>query len=89
MRMRAPKLAIPDHCHPLVRALFEEMAEQQLSLLDMAERSGINKNTLKDWRTRTVPTISNLDACFHVLGLRLVARYETDDPSRRPMYTRR
>ena len=67
------RLSLPENSHPLVRRLFEEMNHQQLCILDMAERSGINKNTLRDWRTRTVPTVDNLEACFSVLGLKLQA----------------
>lgn len=68
-------LSIPPQAHPLVRRLFAEMNHQQLGVLDLAERSGVNKNTLKDWRTRTVPQVDNLEACLGVLGLRLtVAR---------------
>ena len=67
-------LSIPEHAHPLVKRLFEEMNAQQIGSLDMAERSGMNKNTLKDWRTRVNPTVSNLEACFNVLGLELYVR---------------
>lgn len=65
------KLHIPEKAHPLVRSLFKEMNHQQIGLLDMAERSGVNKNTFKDWRTRTVPTVDNLEACLSVLGCEL------------------
>lgn len=65
------KLDIPERAHPLVRSLFREMNHQQIGLLDMAERSGVNKNTFKDWRTRTVPTVDNLEACLSVLGCEL------------------
>lgn len=68
-------LKIP-RCHPLVRRLFEEMNAQRIGVLDMSERSGVNRNTLRDWRGRTVPTIDNIEACFNVLGLTLtVGRY--------------
>jgi transcriptional regulator with XRE-family HTH domain len=60
----------------LVRRLFEEMNREQLGVLDLAERSGVNKNTLKDWRTRTVPQVDNLEACLGVLGLRLTVARE-------------
>lgn len=66
-------LSIPRNAHPLVRTLFEEMNRQQLGVLDLAERSGVNKNTLRDWRTRTIPTVDNIEACFSVLGFRIVA----------------
>ena len=71
------KLTIPKLAHPLVRDLFGEMNRQQLGVLDLADRSGVNANTLKDWRTRTVPTVDNLEACLAVLGLRLkIARVQ-------------
>ena len=65
------RLTVAERAHPLVKRLVAEMNEQQIGLLDMAERSGVNKNTIKDWRTRTVPTVDNIDACFSVLGLSL------------------
>lgn len=68
------KLKIPDHCHPLVRRLFQEMNKHQIGVLDMSERSGVNKNTLKDWKTRTVPRIDSIEACYNVLGLKLEVR---------------
>lgn len=66
--------AVPMSGHPLVRRLFVEMNAQQVGVLDLSERSGVNKNTFKDWRTRSVPTVDNLDACFNVLGLELAVR---------------
>jgi hypothetical protein len=72
MRWRTPRLSsIPAHVHPLVALLFEEMQNQQIGVLDMAARSGVNKNTLRAWRTKSVPAVSNLDACFTVLGYKL------------------
>lgn len=65
------RLTLPTHAHPLVRRLIEEMNWQRIGVLDMAERTGISKNTIKDWRTRTVPTIEALEACFNVLGMKL------------------
>lgn len=73
-------LSIPRNAHPLVRMLFEEMNRQQLGVLDLAERSGVNKNTLRDWRTRTVPTVDNIEACFGVLGFRIVASRRREEP---------
>lgn len=67
------RLRVPVKAHPLVKRLFEEMNHQQIGVMDMSERSGVNKNTFRDWRTRTVPTIDNLDACFTVLGMKLSA----------------
>ncbi|QIG67446.1 hypothetical protein EVB39_117 [Rhizobium phage RHph_TM3_3_9] len=67
-------LTVPARAHPLVRLLFEKMNHEQIGVLDMAERSGVNKNTLKDWRTRTAPTVDNIEACFNVVGLTLTVK---------------
>lgn len=74
MRFEYRPVSIPEKAHPLVRQLFEEMHRQQCGVLDMAERSGVNKNTLKDWRTRTMPRVADLNACFNVLGLELIVK---------------
>ena len=71
MRKYVRLSSVPDRAHPLVKRLFTEMARQQIGIIDMAERSGVNKNTLKDWRTRTMPRVADLVACFNVLGIRL------------------
>ena len=57
--------------HPLVRNLYEQMHYQRVTDADMAERTGVNVNTMKDWRTRTTPRITDLEACFNVLGMTL------------------
>lgn len=73
------RLTVAKRAHPLVKRLVDEMNRQQIGLLDMSERSGVNKNTLKDWRTRTVPTVDNLNACFTVLGMELSVRHAKND----------
>lgn len=55
--------------HPMVKALYEEMHSQRVTDADMSDRTGINVNTMKDWRTRTIPRITDLEACFNVLGM--------------------
>lgn len=68
---RFRKHMVPSNVHPLVRKLFEDMNREQIGILDMSERSGVNKNTINDWKKRSVPNIANLDACFSVLGRKL------------------
>lgn len=72
------RLTMPTRAHPLVKRMFEEMARQQIGVLDLAERAGVNPNTLRDWRTRTMPTIDNLEACLNVLGLEMATRTRRD-----------
>lgn len=69
----------PTLAHPIVRRMFDEMNHQQIGILDMAKRSGVNKNTLRDWRTRTTPSVVNLAACLSVLGMRLQIVREKDN----------
>lgn len=69
------RLTIPKHVDPLVIRLFEEMRTQQIGVLDMAEKSGVSHDTLKNWRHHSNPRLPDIRACFDVLGLRLVAAY--------------
>jgi hypothetical protein len=55
------------------------MNEQQCSQQTMSERSGINKNTFRSWRTKAVPRLDDLEACLNVLGLEL-----TIQPTKEP-----
>ena len=64
----------PAQAHPLVRRLFEEMDRQKLGPATVADRSGLNRNTLAHWRTRTTPRVADLEACLNVVGLELVVR---------------
>jgi len=75
---RFRRLSIPHHAHPLVRRTFEEMNHQRIGILDMADRTGVNKNTINDWKNRSNPQVQNLDACFAALGLQLTLRKESD-----------
>lgn len=59
--------------HPLVVKLFGLMNEQQVQLDTMSDKSGVGTNALTDWRYRTNPNVPNLDACFNVVGFKLIA----------------
>ena len=72
-------LKTPVNVHPLVHELFAEMNRQQIGILDMSKRSGVNKNTLNDWKARSNPQVQNLDACFAALGLKLTTRRLPDE----------
>lgn len=82
MRKFRPMI-VPAKAHPLVRKLFVEMNHQQLGMLDLSERSGVNKNTIKDWKKRSIPQVHNLAACFNVLGLTLTVK-RSDHAERNP-----
>jgi len=70
---------IPTDCHPAVTVLFGEMKENQVTYKEMKKRSGVDTQTLTAWRTRTIPTITNLEACLNVVGLTLVVAKKKED----------
>lgn len=65
---------VPARVQPIVRRLFEEMNEQCIGICDMADRAGISKHTIHEWRKRCNPTVVNIEACFNVLGLTLAVK---------------
>ena len=58
--------------NPVVRFLFEEMYRQQIHECDLAERVGFHRDTLRNWRTRYQPRVSDLQDCLYYLGYELV-----------------
>ncbi|MET3648052.1 hypothetical protein [Phyllobacterium ifriqiyense] len=65
------KLPIPQHAHPLVRRFFSELNSQQTTLTEVAERGGIHRATMSDWRYSRCPTIANFNAALNVIGFEL------------------
>lgn len=74
MRQFRGPLPIPQHAHPLVRRLVEEMNERKMGVLDLAKISGIHKDSLKEWRNRALPRLDLIDAAFGALGYELAPR---------------
>lgn len=73
------RMYVPTNVHPLVKRLFEEMNYQQIGMLDVAERSGVSKNTITDWKRRSVPQVHNLVACLAVVGLEVEVKRRKGD----------
>ncbi len=76
---RFRRMPIPQRAHPLVRRLYAEMNRQQIGVTDMAERTGIARNAINDWKDRSNPQVQNLDACFAALGLQLTVKAVKDE----------
>jgi lambda repressor-like predicted transcriptional regulator len=55
----------------LVRFLFEEMQRQKVCQLDLSERVGLHRDTLRNWRTRYTPKVDDLEAALNYLGYTL------------------
>lgn len=65
------QLSVPETAHPLVRELWRHMNDQRAPLRDVAEKAGVGYNAMVGWRTRRLPRIDDLEACFNVLGYTL------------------
>ena len=68
-RVRA--VTIPASTHPVVRALFVEMNAQLATMAEVSDRAGIGFDTLRFWRSRSMPRVDLLDAALNVLDLQL------------------
>lgn len=64
-------MSVPEHAHPLVRKLIEEMNRQQCTYKTMTKRTGLHQDTIRRWRDKSTPRVGDLEACFTVLGKRL------------------
>ena len=71
MRAYRRKRIDTTHSHPLVRRLYELIAEHQVALEDLAVRSGVALSTIYRWRAHRAPTVHTLEAVCNVLGYRL------------------
>lgn len=65
------KIPIPPHAHPLVRGLCERANAQMTTLSEVADRAGLRRKTLSDWRYRRTPKIDDLVAALNVLDFDL------------------
>lgn len=74
MRLYRPPRTPMLNGNVVVRKFFQLAQEQRISQADIAERAGLNKDTIKDWRTRTVPRIDMVNAALNVLGYELSVR---------------
>ena len=71
MRAYRRKRIDTTHSHPLVRRLYELIAEHQVALEDLSDRTGVALSTIYRWRSDRAPTVHNLEAVFNVLGYTL------------------
>lgn len=72
------RMTVPQHAHPLVRRLYEEVIRQQVPIKILSKKSGVHPQTIREWRTRLRPKLDDLEACFGVLGYKITIK-EADD----------
>jgi hypothetical protein len=64
-----------------VRFIFAEMRRQSITYVQMADRSGLSRESITAWRVRNVPDVSSIEAALGVLGFRLADMVETTPKS--------
>lgn len=75
-----------DHrSRPETRALWVAMRENNFTMREMADRSGVSFGTLIGWRQGRVPGLPLLQCCYEVLGLELRISYEVVPMTVRPL----
>lgn len=62
--------------HPLVKQLFELRINSEISFIDLAAASGVDRSTIQKWKSGRCPTVGNLEACLNVLGHDLVVQID-------------
>ena len=68
--------------NPVVRFLFEEMHRQRCCQMDLSEKVGLHRDTLRKWRTKYTPRINDMEAALNALGYTLkVARLKDKSDS--------
>ena len=65
---RPSKITIPEHCHPLAKAVFAEMKRQNVSYDELEHRAGVLRSTFKAWRTNNRPGLDTIEAALGSLG---------------------
>jgi hypothetical protein len=56
---------------PIIRFLFEEMYRQRVCQMDLSERVGLHRDTLRKWRTQHSPRLPEIQAALNALGYEL------------------
>lgn len=66
---RRGRMAIPRHCHPLVREFFREANAQKKTFAEL-EGAGLGSGTVRDWATK-MPRLDTFVAALNHIGLDL------------------
>lgn len=72
-RGRKTKIHQRVHIHPLIKLLFDTLKERDMTIAELADRSGISRRTIYCWAARSNASLINLMACLNAVGIDLVA----------------
>lgn len=72
-RGRKTKIHQRYHAHPLIKLLFDTVKERDMTITELAKKSGVSRHAIYDWSHRSNASLVNLVACLNVVGIDLVA----------------
>jgi transcriptional regulator with XRE-family HTH domain len=67
-KKRASKITVPEHAHPLAKALFAEMRRQGVTYEELEHRAGVLRSTVKAYRKNNRPGLDTIEATLGALG---------------------
>ena len=79
MMSKFKRKTIPLKAHHVVQAIFEEMNQQKMSYIQLADKAGISFKILERWRTGVTPQLQTLALVLSALDLTLVVMKERHD----------
>lgn len=67
-KKRPSKITVPEHAHPLAKALFAEMRRQGVTYDELEHRAGVLRSTVKAYRKNNRPGLDTIEATLGALG---------------------
>lgn len=65
-------MTVPEHAHPLAKALFAEMRRQGVTYDELEHRAGVLRSTIKAYRKDNRPGLDTIEACLGSLGFNVL-----------------
>ena len=57
--------------NPFVKFLFAQMYHEGITTLELSKRTGICRDTIKGWRTKSTPRLMDMEAALNAIGFEL------------------
>lgn len=73
-RFAPGRIPVPSNQNPLVARLVELMNFAEIGCHELCRSAGVSASSIHAWRTRSNPTVANLEAVLNALGYELTIR---------------
>ena len=77
-RFAPGRIPPPSNPSPLIARLVELMNSAGIGCQDLCQAAGVSASSIHAWRTRSNPTVNNLEAVLNALGYELTIRKQAD-----------